>query len=119
MVYPSPAKLAAGKSSGHEEVQISVRDHGLGISEGDLAGVFEPSYRSQRSGLAKIRGTGLGLAIAKRRARPLREVGSQSLDRAPRERLKLPYLLNPSGAGWVSRAEMLWFLKLEARFWAS
>ena len=50
------------------EVWISVRDHGVGISDADLAHVFEPFYRSPRSVAAQIRGTGLGLSIAKRSA---------------------------------------------------
>jgi signal transduction histidine kinase len=49
-------------------VQISVRDHGVGIGEGDLAHIFEPFYRSSRAVASRIRGTGLGLSIAKRSA---------------------------------------------------
>jgi signal transduction histidine kinase len=61
------ARLApsANKAS---EVQISVRDFGIGIGDADLPHVFEPFYRSSRAVAARIRGTGLGLSIAKRGA---------------------------------------------------
>jgi two-component system phosphate regulon sensor histidine kinase PhoR len=49
-------------------VQISVRDHGIGIGDGDLAHIFEPFYRSSRAVASRVRGTGLGLSIAKRSA---------------------------------------------------
>jgi signal transduction histidine kinase len=47
------------------EVQISVVDHGIGISRSDLAHIFEPFYRSPSVAAAQIHGTGLGLALAK------------------------------------------------------
>lgn len=50
------------------EVRISVWDRGIGISNVDLAHVFEPFYRSPQAVAARIRGTGLGLSIAKRSA---------------------------------------------------
>jgi len=50
------------------ELQISVRDRGVGIGEGDLPHVFDPFYRSPQVVAAQIRGTGLGLSIAKRSA---------------------------------------------------
>jgi signal transduction histidine kinase len=59
------ARVAVGSSAGPEEIQISVRDRGLGISEEDLPHVFEPFYRSGRPAVSKIRGSGLGLSIAK------------------------------------------------------
>jgi signal transduction histidine kinase len=48
------------------EVRISVQDRGIGISDADLAHVFEPFYRSPHAIVARVRGTGLGLSIAKR-----------------------------------------------------
>ena len=50
------------------EVQISVRDRGVGIVGTEMAHVFEPFYRSPRVINSQIRGTGLGLSIAKRSA---------------------------------------------------
>lgn len=51
--------------SGQEEIQISVHDRGIGISEEDLPHVFEPFYRSRRSPVSRIHGSGLGLSIAR------------------------------------------------------
>jgi len=59
------ALVGDSSSSGREEIHISVRDRGLGISAEDLPYIFEPFYRSQRPAVSKIRGNGLGLPIAK------------------------------------------------------
>lgn len=45
------------------DVQISVKDHGIGIPEQDLKSLFEPFYRA--SNIGDIPGTGLGTSIAK------------------------------------------------------
>ena len=50
----------------HQEVRISVQDHGAGISSSELPHIFEPFYRSPEVVNAQIHGTGLGLAVAKR-----------------------------------------------------
>lgn len=47
------------------EIQISVADHGIGMSSSELAHIFEPFYRSPQAAAAQIRGTGLGLPLAK------------------------------------------------------
>jgi signal transduction histidine kinase len=47
-------------------VQISVEDHGIGISSADLAHIFEPFYRVQAVRDHQIRGVGLGLYLVKR-----------------------------------------------------
>lgn len=54
-----------GVDDWREEIHISVRDRGVGISEEDLPHVFEPFYRSRRPAVSKIHGSGLGLCIAK------------------------------------------------------
>jgi signal transduction histidine kinase len=59
------ALVGRNSTAGHEEINISVRDRGVGISEDDLPHVFEPFYRSRRPGVSKIQGSGLGLSIAK------------------------------------------------------
>ncbi len=47
-----------------ELLQISVADNGIGISEDDLAKLFEPFHRGQN--VENIQGTGFGLAIVQR-----------------------------------------------------
>jgi two-component system, OmpR family, phosphate regulon sensor histidine kinase PhoR len=48
-----------------DEVQIAVRDSGLGISDEDVPHLFDPLFRVQGNNAARIEGTGLGLAIVK------------------------------------------------------
>jgi signal transduction histidine kinase len=55
-------------ADGRSEVQISVQDHGIGISDADLEKIFDPFYRSPDVMVAQIRGAGLGLSIARRNA---------------------------------------------------
>lgn len=59
------AQVGWSSSAEQEELHICVSDRGIGISEEDLAHVFEPFYRSRRPAVSKIPGTGLGLSIAK------------------------------------------------------
>jgi len=49
-----------------QEIEISVRDRGIGISSADLPHIFEPFFRSPQVSKAHIPGTGLGLPLAKR-----------------------------------------------------
>lgn len=57
------------------EIQISVQDHGIGMTHEEVAHIFEPFYRSPEVAAAQIRGTGLGLPLA----RSLAEAMSGSL----------------------------------------
>jgi signal transduction histidine kinase len=50
---------------GVEHAEITVRDTGLGIPEGDLNSIFERFTRANRSRSKEIPGAGLGLAIAR------------------------------------------------------
>jgi signal transduction histidine kinase len=48
-----------------EQVQINVRDHGVGLSAEDQIRVFEPFYQVERTTNRKHGGTGLGLTICR------------------------------------------------------
>jgi heavy metal sensor kinase len=48
-----------------QEIQVLVRDSGIGIPEGELTLIFERSYRTDRARSRETGGAGLGLAIAR------------------------------------------------------
>ena len=50
---------------GDKEIEISVTDTGIGISEEELPKVFHKFYQVSGNLQTEIRGTGIGLAIAK------------------------------------------------------
>lgn len=50
---------------GQGEIQIAVRDRGIGIARSELPHIFEPFYRSPAVVAEQIHGTGLGLALSK------------------------------------------------------
>lgn len=64
------ARIGLSLAVGSDEVQITVRDNGRGISGKDRERVFDPFYRSRYEDYG-IQGTGLGLSIARALSRRL------------------------------------------------
>jgi two-component system sensor histidine kinase CpxA len=56
--------LSLEPGRGKRQVQLSVRDYGPGVPDGDLEKIFEPFYRVQESRDRSSGGHGLGLSIA-------------------------------------------------------
>ena len=52
--------------SGEAAIEVTVRDHGPGVSGKDLEAIFEPFYRVDAARHRAVGGDGLGLAIAAR-----------------------------------------------------
>ena len=47
------------------EIQVSVTDHGIGLTEQDQSNLFDLFFRVERPEVSMVRGTGLGLFITK------------------------------------------------------
>jgi len=60
---PCGAPITIKAVASKDRVKIEIKDHGLGIPEGDLKRVFDKFYRVERP--EQITGTGLGLSICK------------------------------------------------------
>jgi PAS domain S-box-containing protein len=64
--YSAPdAPIEIVVRAGADDVEVAVRDHGIGLDEDDVDKVFSPFYRSSR-GRNQAKGIGLGLAVCKR-----------------------------------------------------
>jgi signal transduction histidine kinase len=57
-------KVSGGAIEGRQ-IQLTVRDTGIGIRPEDLTSIFQPFYRSTKARQAAVKGTGLGLHIIK------------------------------------------------------
>ena len=74
-----------------KDVEIAIEDHGPGISEQELARVFQPFYRVEDSRSRDSGGVGLGLAIAQSLVQ--KNNGSLSLQNRPSGGLRAQILL--------------------------
>jgi signal transduction histidine kinase len=63
---PDGGRVAVSAKNGAGQVEISVKDTGIGIAPEDQAAVFEEFKQVGRDRLRKAEGTGLGLALTKR-----------------------------------------------------
>jgi signal transduction histidine kinase len=59
------AFLSHSQLQSRREIQIAVRDRGVGIARSELPHIFEPFYRSPAVMAEQIHGTGLGLSLSK------------------------------------------------------
>ncbi len=57
-------KIYISTQTNKTDIQVSVRDEGLGIDADDLPHIFEKFHRSSKEA-AQVRGTGLGLSLSK------------------------------------------------------
>lgn len=65
--YSEPdSPIAVNVTADATVVRVAVTDHGIGIDEADLARMFTPFYRTDRSRTRATGGVGLGLVLAKR-----------------------------------------------------
>ncbi|NKC30976.1 ATP-binding protein [Falsiroseomonas selenitidurans] len=61
----SPPEAVPGQAAG-QVLEVTVTDTGPGLSEADLARLFQPFVRAGKAGRDRLTGTGLGLAISQR-----------------------------------------------------
>jgi two-component system sensor histidine kinase CpxA len=62
-------RLSCRRAAGDWSAVITVRDHGAGVPEAELAQLFQPFYRVGEARDQRTGGTGLGLAITERAVR--------------------------------------------------
>jgi len=62
---PDGGKIEITVTGGEKDVQISIKDSGIGIAPSDLPYIFERFYRADKSRSRASGGSGIGLAIVK------------------------------------------------------
>jgi len=75
---PECGKIGVAVEKKDEEVEILIKDNGIGIPKEDLNRVFERFYRVDKARSREMGGTGLGLAISKKMVKA--SGGSISID---------------------------------------
>jgi signal transduction histidine kinase len=60
-----PVEVFVKRTSSEEQVEVTVRDKGMGIEPGELSRIFDPFFRGSNAINHQIRGTGLGLSLVK------------------------------------------------------
>jgi len=78
---PVEIRLSCGQAAAGRIAEISVRDHGPGVPEDELANLFRPFYRVADARERDTGGIGLGLAITYRAVKLHR--GTVSAKNAP------------------------------------
>ena len=63
---PAGGEVVVSVSCEDDDVRVSVRDQGIGMSPRDMGQLFEKFYRVDRDEVRRAGGTGLGLYITKR-----------------------------------------------------
>ena len=93
--------ITARAARNRKEVQITVADHGPGISSTDLPHIFEPFYRGQEVFGSQNSGAGLGLSLVERhiQAHKGRVTVETSEESGTAFTLHLPALAGDDGAG--------------------
>lgn len=62
---PDRGKILLDYRLGNNHLEISIKDNGKGVSDEDVAFIFDKFYQSKNQNTIKPEGTGLGLAISK------------------------------------------------------
>ncbi len=58
---PAHSNIVIGTTESENAVTVSIKDNGVGIPSDDIEHIFEPFYRSEKTG--KLSGIGIGLAV--------------------------------------------------------